>query len=118
MPKKMRLHVGGFDYVIYTDEDSEYMHRLTADVNERLGGLAVKHTALSATMVGILAALEFCDETKKARLDADNLRAQVKGYVEDSKRSRQEIDDLHKQIRALNKEIDRLRNADRQTSLL
>ena len=115
MPRKMRLHINGFDFVINTDENPEYIRELTAEVNERIDGLTSKNSTLSVAMVGMLAALEFADDAKKMRIDADNLRLQLKNFVDETAKARLESDSLQKQINALKKEIERLQGGDDQT---
>ena len=47
---------------------------------------------------------------KKATASADNLRAQIKDYLEDSARARMEVDVARREIERLNREISNLRN--------
>ncbi|MDR1892981.1 MAG: cell division protein ZapA [Oscillospiraceae bacterium] len=116
MPRKLRLRIAGFEYVVNTDEDPEYVRALTTQLNEKIAGLAEKNPQLSTTMVGILAALEYCDETKKARIDAENLRLQLKGFVEEIARARMETDAAQKRAAALARELTEL-NKSGQTRL-
>jgi cell division protein ZapA (FtsZ GTPase activity inhibitor) len=116
VPRKLRLRIAGFEYVVNTDEDPEYVRALTTQLNEKIAGLAEKNPQLSTTMVGILAALEYCDETKKARIDAENLRLQLKGFVEEIARARMETDAAQKRAAALARELTEL-NKSGQTRL-
>ena len=65
---------------------------------------------LSTTQCAVLVALDQADACKKATASADNLRAQIKDYLEDSARARMEVDVARREIERLNKEISNLRN--------
>ena len=66
MANKIRITVGGIDYVIASDDDETYVRKIGDELNAKLDGLARKNPYLSTTMVAILAALDYCDEAKKA----------------------------------------------------
>ena len=53
--------------------------------------------------------LDQADACKKATASADNLRAQIKDYLEDSARARMEVDVARREIERLNREISNLR---------
>ena len=55
-------------------------------------------------------ALDQADACKKATASADNLRAQIKDYLEDSARARMEVDVARREIERLNREISNLRS--------
>jgi cell division protein ZapA len=114
MPKKVRLQINGFDYLVLTDEDARYMHALSVELNERLSGLSARNPSLSAAKIGFLAALEYCDELNKANAGAERLRAQMKSFVADAAAARQEADTAKKQALALKKEIDRIKSGGSQ----
>ena len=50
------------------------------------------------------------DASKKATASADNLRAQIKDYLEDSARARMEVDVARREVERLNREISDLRD--------
>lgn len=66
---------------------------------------------LSLTMASILVSLSYCDECRKANESADNLRSQIKDYLEDSSKARLEADDARKEAERLKRELVALRKA-------
>ena len=56
-----------------------------------------------------LAALDYCDEAVKATESADNLRSQIKDYLEDSSQARMEAEEARREIEKLKKEVQTLR---------
>ena len=75
MANKIRITVGGIDYVIASDDDETYVRKIGDELNAKLDGLARKNPYLSTTMVAILAALDYCDEAKKATVKCEEARA-------------------------------------------
>ena len=110
MPNKIKLHVGGIEYVINTDDDESYIQNLGHELNERLDQIARDNKYLSTTMVAVLAALDSMDESKKSLADAENLRTQLKSFVEDAACARLEADEARREIERLNRENQSLRN--------
>lgn len=60
--------------------------------------------------MGLLgAALEYADSYKKSEESADNLRSQIRGYVEDYNRAKLETEVARKEVERLNRENQDLR---------
>ena len=64
----------------------------------------------AVTMAAVLAALDYCDEAVKATESADNLRSQIKDYLEDSSQARMEADEARRENEKLKKEVQTLRS--------
>ena len=107
---KIKLYVGGVEYYINTDDEESYVQNLGYELNNRLAKLREKNPILSTTMAAVLAALEYSDEAKKSHVDAENLRMQMKGYIEDCASARLEADEARREIERLNRENQNLRN--------
>ncbi len=109
MANKIKLVVGGMEFLINTDDDEMYLQNLGDELNRRLNALSRENGYLSTTMIAVLAALEYCDEAKKAHADAENLRQQMKEFVEDAACARLEADEARREIERLNRENQSLR---------
>ncbi|MDD4699221.1 MAG: cell division protein ZapA, partial [Oscillospiraceae bacterium] len=66
MSNKIRLTVGGIEYTITSDDEESYVRKVGDQLNKRLDELSRHNPFLSTTMVAVLAALEFCDDSLKA----------------------------------------------------
>ena len=71
--------------------------------------IAAANPSLSSIQCAVLVALDQADACKKSTAAADNLRAQIKDYLEDSARARMEVDVARREIERLNREISNLR---------
>lgn len=110
MSNKIRLVVGGLEYSIVADEDESYVRSVGDELNRRLDQISRRNPYLSTTMVAVLAALDLCDEQKKAQDEADSLRMQMKQYTEEAACARLEADEARREIDRLNRENQALRN--------
>ena len=65
MANKIRITVGGIDYIISSEDEETYVRKIGDELNIKLDTLARNNPYLSTAMVAILAALEYCDNAKK-----------------------------------------------------
>ncbi len=114
---KVKLSICGNDYFITTDDDPKYVMELGNALDEKLSKIVHENSRLSITQAAILASLDYADVAKKASDTADNLRSQIKEYLEDSARYKMEAEVARRDVERLNKEIQALRgNGSKMTS--
>lgn len=109
MKNKIKLNIAGSEYVISSDEDEKYVRELGDEVDRKIHETLKSNTRISTTVAAVLVALGYCDEAKKSAASADNLRLQVKEYLEDAARARMEADTLRRQKDHLSDELQKLR---------
>lgn len=102
---KVKVSICGSDYYISTEDDPKYVLELANDLDERLTKIVHENTRLSITQAAILASLDYADTAKKATDTADNLRAQIKEYLEDSARYKMEAEVAKRDVERLEKEL-------------
>ncbi|MBR1763151.1 MAG: cell division protein ZapA [Eubacterium sp.] len=107
---RVTLRICGLSYTILTEDDPDYVEELGELINKEMKSIGKESPTLSTTQCAVLVALDQADACKKATASADNLRAQIKDYLEDSARARMEVDVARREIERLNKEISNLRN--------
>lgn len=106
---KIRLNICGAECTITSEDNETYVLALGDEVEKSIQGIMSKNDRVSLTLAAIITALSFCDESKKAVAAADNLRSQIKDYLEDSSRSRLEADEARREIERMKQEIQTLR---------
>lgn len=106
---KVKVSICGSDYYITTEDDPKYVLELANNLDETLSKIVHDNSRLSITQAAILASLDYADTAKKATDTADNLRAQIKEYLEDSARYKMEAEVAKRDVERLNKEIQSLR---------
>ncbi|MBE6757842.1 MAG: cell division protein ZapA [Ruminococcaceae bacterium] len=101
---KVRLTICGSEYALSTDEAPEYMQDLAGRIERAMQELLV-NPRISLSMAAVLVALEQADTAEKALLASDNLRAQMKEYLDDNARARMEADRLRQENSLLRQKL-------------
>ena len=107
---KVQVKIGGATYTIVTEDEPEYVEGLAEELNDEIRSICNSNPSLSMTQAAVLVALDQTDACKKATASSDNLRAQIKDYLEDSARARMEVDVARREVERLNREISELRD--------
>lgn len=102
---KVKLHICGSEYSLTTDEPEGYIQELGAQLDVEMRNLMGSDDRITLVMAAVLTALVKADAAKKAEDTADNLRAQMKEYLDDNARYRQAADSSHREIERLRREI-------------
>lgn len=106
---KIKLNICGVSCALVSEDSEEYMLSVGREVEEAIEAVTRQNERASLTLAAMIAALNFCDSSHKALASADNLRSQIKDYLEDSSRARLEADEARREIEKMKKEIQTLR---------
>lgn len=106
---KIQVKIGGATYTIVTEDDTQYVEELAEEINNDIRSICNSNSSLSITQAAILVALDNADACKKASASADNLRVQIKDYLEESARAKMEVEVARREVERLNREISDLR---------
>lgn len=106
---RVRVTICGTDYVISSENAEEYMLEIGEKVNSKMQQMLDSNSRLSVSMAAVLAAMDYCDEAVKSEKTADNLRSQIKKYLDDSSQAYAQAEDSKREIERMNREIQRLR---------
>lgn len=106
---RVKINIYGTDYVITSEEEEIYVRAIADEVEKRIAGNMQDNARISVLMSAVLTALDYCDEAKKAIASADNLRSQIKDYLEESSKARMEADEARREIERMKREIQTLR---------
>ena len=66
LKKRVRVHIEGRNYALITTEDTKYVQQIADEVIAHIRKTATGPTQLDTRDCAVLAALDFCDERKKA----------------------------------------------------
>lgn len=117
---KVKLTICGISCSLISEDDKEYVLSVGQEVEDAMISITRQNERASLTLAAVIAALNFCDSSHKAAASADNLRSQIKDYLEDSSRARVEAEEARREIERMKKEIqtlrDRLAEKERKTS--
>ena len=104
---KVRLNICGSSYVVNTSESEDYMNladRLNLDMNE----LMASSNSVSITTAAVMTALNYRDELEKASGSADNMRRQIKDYLEDAASAKMAAEEARRENASLKRRVDEL----------
>ncbi|MBC8532649.1 cell division protein ZapA [Yeguia hominis] len=108
--QKVKLNICGLDCVVATDEREEDVREAAKVVEQAINGIIEQNSRASITLAAIVTALSYYDDMRRAVQSADNLRSQIKNYLEDASRARLEADEARREIERMKKEIKVLRS--------
>ena len=106
---RVQVKIGGATYTIVTDDDPQYVETLAEEISSEIRSICNSNPSLSMTQAAVLVALDQTDACKKASASADNLRVQIKDYLEESARAKMEVEVARREVERLNREISDLR---------
>ena len=104
------IFVGGKRFTIVTDESEAYMKKLVERVDTRLKSIISSNPKLDKDSAAILASLDYCDEEYKLRQNLEDVKEQIKDYIEDTARLHKEIARLKAQNVILQDKINKILN--------
>ncbi len=94
---KVTVTIAGQNYTLVAGEDTAYMEKVAAHVDEQMSGI-LEGSGVSTTAAGVLTALNIADEYYKALAGAENLRMQIKEYLEENAKLKDEISELKREV--------------------
>lgn len=104
------IFVGGKRFTIVTDESEAYMKKLVERVDTRLKSIISSNPKLDKDSAAILASLDYCDEEYKLRQKLEEVKEQIKDYIEDTARLHKEIARLKAENVILQDKINKILN--------
>ena len=105
---KVRLNICGSSYVVSTSESEDYMKNLADRLNLDMNELMASSNSVSITTAAVMTALNYRDELEKASGSADNMRRQIKDYLEDAASAKMAAEEARRENVSLKRRIDEL----------
>jgi len=106
---KVKVEIGGRGYILNTTEDEEYVRSIAEEIDAQVRELLLKGNNLSLNEALVLCVLGYCDYYKKERANTDNMRAQLKEYLDEAEKCRSETEAAKRKVQRLKKEIEKLK---------
>ena len=105
---KVRLNICGSSYVVSTTENESYMQNLADRLNLDMNELMASSKSVSITTAAVMTALNYRDELEKASGSADNMRRQIKDYLEDAASAKMAAEEARRENASLKRRVDEL----------
>lgn len=97
MANRVTMNICGEEYTLVADESSAYMEKVGALVDQRMAEL-MEAAHMGRSDAAVLAAVNIADELFKAQESADNLRRQLKTYLDEATQAKAEASELKRQL--------------------
>jgi len=107
---KIKLNVAGTSYVINSTDSEEDVLALAATLDADIRTILDQSPSASVTAAAVLCALTYLDKLEKSNRGADNMRSQVKQYLEDANKARFEAEKVKMELEKLKVDIQYLKN--------
>lgn len=107
---KVKVTICGREYSLKTDDSPSYITGLAKKVDAAITEMMSSADNMSMQSAAVLAALSAYDELEKANGSIDNIRSQIKEYVDDAGQARAERDKAVKKESELKAKISALEN--------
>ena len=85
MANRTDVTINGTDYTLISEESPSYMQKVAALVDEKMTDI-LSSGRVSRMDAAVLAATNLADELLKQQSAAENLRRQLKGYLDEADR--------------------------------
>lgn len=107
---KVKVTICGREFSLKTDDTPKYMTELAKKVDAAIADMMSSSANMPMQSAAILTALAAYDELQKANDSIDNIRSQIKEYVDDAGKARAERDKALKAEKELKAKISALEN--------
>ncbi len=110
MKNKVKVTICGKEYALQTEEVPSYVINLAKKLDTQINEMINSADNISVAAASALVALSALDEAHKANENLDNIRTQIKDYVDEASRARAEKDEKVREIELLKTKISSLEN--------
>lgn len=97
MATRVTMSICGEDYTLVAEETAAYMEKIGSMVDKKMQDLMAE-ARVSRNDAAVLAAVNLADELCKAQEGTENLRRQLKSYLDEANAAKNEISDLKRQL--------------------
>jgi cell division protein ZapA len=105
MANHVVISICGEEYTFVAEEASSYMQRVGSYVNDKMAEV-LESSKVGRTDAAVLTAVNIADELFKAQAEADQLRVQIKGYLDEAGKAQSEVSDLKREVFRLQQKLD------------
>lgn len=97
MANRVTMGICGQDYTLVADENASYMEKVGAMVDTKMREL-MDTAHVSRSDAAVLAAVNLADELLKNQEASENLRRQLKTYLDEATAAKNEVSELKRQL--------------------
>ena len=109
MENRVVIDICGEEYTLVAEESSSYMQRVGAYVGDKMSEI-LDSAKVGRTDAAVLTAINLADELFKAQAAGEQLRSQIKGYLDEAAKAQNEVSELKRELFRLQQRLDSRNN--------
>lgn len=102
MKNRITVTIGSRDYTLIAQEEESYVRKVASHVEEKMEDM-MRSSRLSVTDAAVLTALNIADDYFKMAETSENLRTQLKEYLEEASKMKLELSEAKRALFKLQK---------------
>ena len=105
MANRVVVTICGEDYTFVAEESTSYMQKVGAYVGDKMNEI-LNTAKVGRTDAAVLTAANIADELFKSQAASEQLRGQIKGYLDEAGKAQAEVSELKREIFRLQQRLD------------
>ena len=105
MANRVVVSICGEEYTFVAEESASYMQKVGSYVSDKMNEV-LNSAKVGRTDAAILTAANIADELFKAQTAAEQLRGQIKGYLDEAGKAQAEVSELKREVFRLQQKLD------------
>ena len=105
MANRVVITICGEEYTFVAEESTSYVQKVGSYVNEKMMEV-LSSAKVGRTDAAVLTAANITDELFKAQAAAEQLRSQIKGYLDQANKAQAEASDLKREVFRLQQRLE------------
>ena len=105
MANRVVITICGEEYTLVADETSAYMQKVGSCGSDKMTEV-MNDAKVGRTDAAVRTAVNLTDELFKSQAAAEQLRSQIKGYLDEASKAQAEVSELKREIFRLQQRLD------------
>lgn len=105
MANRVVITICGEEYTLVAEETPAYMQKVGGYVNDKMTEV-MDAAKVGRTDAAVLTAVNLTDELFKSQAAAEQLRGQIKGYLDEASKAQTEVSELKREVFRLQQRLD------------
>lgn len=105
MANRVVITICGEEYTLVAEETPAYMQKVGGYVNDKMTEV-MDAAKVGRTDAAVLTAVNLTDELFKSQAAAEQLRGQIKGYLDEASKAQAEVSELKREVFRLQQRLD------------
>ena len=106
MENRITVNIAGTEYTLMAEESPAYMQKVAAHVSEKMSAI-MEGGKIARMDAAVLAAANITDELYKEQAVSENLRSQLKDYLDEASRAKAEAREARRELFKLQQKLDK-----------